>query len=538
MRAIAAFCLLLASADAAAIDTILHNGKLWTGNPAQPSATAIAIDDGRIVAVGDDASILKIATGDTRRIDLKGRRVVPGINDAHTHLTTGLHSIDLKIDRSGGSDAVRQAIAGQPKTGDHWITADIGMDVLADPSMRRRQLDALQPERPVVLTGWTGHGALLNSAALHAMGLSPARVPAGGWLGRDAHGDADGRVYEYAQWSARTQLPPRPDRLREVIAADSTMLLKLGITSIQNMAIGTPLPAFIDAWQDTRTPLRLRAIRTPLALQPGEAPEHLDLSARDPARPAITVSGTKWILDGTPMERGAAMRPAYPDGSHGRLNFSQREIEALLREIFTRGDQALLHVSGDATLATVLDAMQAVGSADAWRAMRPRIEHGEGLAPDLVERARNFGIVLVQNPSHFMLPPAESAFMQAHDLQPLAGVLADGIPLALGSDGPPSPWLNMMFAVAPASRPEQALTREQALRAYTSGSAYAEFSEHEKGKLARGYLADMAVLSQDVLDDAVPLQALPGTTSLLTMINGEVAWRDPAFQSTPQVTAP
>jgi len=100
------------------------------------------------------------------------------------------------------------------------------------------------------------------------------------------------------------------------------------------------------------------------------------------------------------------------------------------------------------------------------------------------------------------------------------------------------PWLNMMFAVAPASRPEQALTREQALRAYTSGSAYAEFSEHEKGKLARGYLADMAVLSQDVLDDAVPLQALPGTTSLLTMINGEVAWRDPAFQSTPQVTAP
>ena len=530
MRTITAFCLLLAAAaDAAAIDTILHNGKLWTGDAARPAATAIAIDDGRIVAVGSDTEILARATADTQRIDLKGRRVVPGINDAHTHVTTGLRAIDLKIDRSGGSAAVRKAIAEQPKTGDRWITADIGMDVLADPSMRRRQLDALQPERPVVLTGWTGHGALLNSAALQAMGLSAERVPAGGWLGRDARGEADGRVYEYAQWSPRTQLPPRPDRLREVIAEDAATFLKLGITSIQNMAIGTPLPDFIAAWQDTRTPLRLRAIRTPLAKQPGGAPDDLGLPARDSARPAITVSGTKWILDGTPMERGAAMRPAYPDGSHGRLNFSQREIEALLRETFARRDQPLLHVSGDATLAAVLEAMQSIGDAEAWRKLRPRIEHGEGLTPDLVGRARAFGIVLVQNPSHFMMPPPEAAFMQAHAMQPLASMLAHGIPLALGSDGPPSPWLNMMFAVAPMSRPDQALTREQVLQAYTAGSAFAEFTEAQKGKLAPGYLADLAVLSQDVLDPALPVQALPGTGSVLTMIGGEIAWRDPAF---------
>ncbi|HWS79082.1 MAG TPA: amidohydrolase family protein, partial [Thermomonas sp.] len=423
----------------------------------------------------------------------------------------------------------RKALAGQPKTGDRWITADIGMDVLADPSMRRRQLDALQPERPVVLSGWTGHGALLNSTALAAMGLSPERVPPGGWLGRDARGEADGRVYEYAQWSPRTRLPPRPDRLREVIATGSGELLKLGVTSIQNMAIGTSLPDFIAAWQNVGTPLRVRAIRTPLARQPGAAPDHLDLPIRDPARPAVTVSGTKWILDGTPMERGAAMHPAYPDGSHGRLNFSRVEIEALLRESFNRGDQPLLHVSGDATLATVLDAMQSVAAAEAWRALRPRIEHGEGLAPDLVGRARAFGIVLVQNPSHFMLRPPESAFMQAHALQPLASVLKDGIPLALGSDGPPSPWLNMMFAIGPVSRPDQALSREQVLQAYTSGSAFAEFTEGEKGKLAPGYLADLAVLSQDVLDDTLPAQALPATSSLLTMIGGKIAWRDPAF---------
>ena len=531
MRVLIASCLLLASADAAAVDTILHNGKVWTGDAAMPATTALAIDDGRIVAVGDDAAILELATADTRRIDLKGRRVVPGINDAHTHVTVGLPSINLGFGPgNGGSAAVRAAIAAQPQSGERWITADIDMDALHDPTLRRAGLDALQPARPELLTGWTGHGMLVNTAGQRALGLALDDVPPGGWLGRDASGAFDGRVYEYAQWAPRARLPARPQRLREVIAGKSAALLKFGVTSIQNMAIGTSLPDFIAAWQDVGTPLRVRMIRTPLGLQPGSAPAHLDLPMHDPARPVVTLSGTKWILDGTPMERGAAMRPAYPDGSHGRLNFSRREIEALLRETFTRGDQVLLHVSGDATLATVLDAMQAVATADAWHPLRPRIEHGEGLAPDLVERARAFGIVLVQNPSHFMLPPPESAFMQAHALQPLASVLEAGIPLALGSDGPPSPWLNMLFATAPASRPDQRLTREQALRAYTHGSAFAEFTERDKGRLAPGYLADLAVLSQDVLDEAaVPPQALPATSSVLTLVAGEVAWRDPAF---------
>ncbi|MFC7301569.1 amidohydrolase [Cognatiluteimonas weifangensis] len=529
MRRLFASFLLFASAQAACVDLVLHNGKLWTGDEAQPVASAIAIDDGRIVAVGDDARILQLAGADTRRIDLQGRRVVPGINDAHTHVTVGLASLDLKVDRAGGSAAVRAALAAQPRDGDRWLTADIGMDVLADPAMRRRQLDALHPTRPVLLTGWTGHGALLNSAALQALGLSPARVPPGGWLGRDAAGDADGRVYEYAQWSPRTQLPPRPQRLRQVIADETAMLLKLGVTSIQNMAIGTSIPDFIAAWRDSGTPLRVRVIRTPLATAPGQPPADLELPRVDPAHPAITVSGTKWILDGTPMEHGAAMRHAYADGSHGRLNFSQAEIAALLSEIFARGDQPLLHVSGDATLAAVLDAMQAVAAPAAWQALRPRIEHGEGLAPDLMLRARAFGIVLVQNPSHFMLPAAESAYMQAHALQPLAAVAAAGIPLALGSDGPPSPWLNMLFASHPVSRPDQTLSREQVLRAYTAGSAFAEFAEGHKGRLAPGYAADLAVLSQDVLDPSLPADALPATTSLLTLVAGAVAWRDPGF---------
>ncbi|UWX04320.1 amidohydrolase family protein [Pseudoxanthomonas sp. NC8] len=175
---------MFAAADAAAVDTILHNGRIWTGDPAQPAAAAIAIDDGRIVAIGADVAILRLATDDSQRIDLKGRRVVPGINDAHTHITLGLPSVDIELPRDAGSAQVREAIAALPTTGDGWITADIGMDVLRDPAMRRGLLDALQPQRPVLLTGWTGHGMLVNSAAQRAPDWRWTTCPpAAGWAG-------------------------------------------------------------------------------------------------------------------------------------------------------------------------------------------------------------------------------------------------------------------------------------------------------------------------------------------------------------------
>ena len=219
------------------------------------------------------------------------------------------------------------------------------------------------------------------------------------------------------------------------------------------------------------------------------------------------------------------MRTPYPGTqASGRLNFSRAEIEGLLREIVDRGDQALLHVAGDATAEAVLDAMAAIAPAGQWRPRRLRFEHGDGLHADLLARAREYGVVVVQNPSHFTV--ATPFISQSL----LSGLLDAGIPLALGSDGPPSPWLNMMWARQLPAAPAQALSREQVLRAYTAGSAYAEFAEDTKGRLAPGYAADLAVLSQDVLDEAIPDEALPATTSLLTVIGGEIAWRDPAFR--------
>src|SRR3546814_6375240 len=168
--------------------------------------------------------------------------------------------------------------------------------------------------------------------------------------------------------------------------------------------------------------------------------------------------------------------------------------------------------------------MTGVGPGEAGGRRRLRFEPGDGMRADLRARGCDDGVIVLQNPSHLTI----ASPFTAESL--LSGLLDACIPLALGSDGPANPWLNMMWALQLPAAPAQALTREQVLRAYTAGSAYAEFAEDTKGRLAPGYVADLAVLSQDVLDETVPVDALPATTSLLTIIGGEVAWHDPAFQ--------
>ena len=154
-----------------------------------------------------------------------------------------------------------------------------------------------------------------------------------------------------------------------------------------------------------------------------------------------------------------------------------------------------------------------------------RIEHGDGLTPDLIPRARELGVVVVQNPTHLASPESISKTFgadRAAELQPLHSLLDAGIPLALGSDGPTNPYLNIMLAANDPGRSKEALTREQAVIAYTQGSAYAEFTEKDKGTLEPGKLADLAVLSQDIFH--FQLNELPKTESVLTLVGGKVVY--------------
>jgi predicted amidohydrolase YtcJ len=204
------------------------------------------------------------------------------------------------------------------------------------------------------------------------------------------------------------------------------------------------------------------------------------------------------------------------------LEFPEGEYRAMLQESIKNNDQLLLHVSGNLSVATILDAIDAAGGKRVWDGRRLRFEHGDGIFSDQLARIQQDGIIVVQNPLHLApaFPPGVVAFEKA---QPLKSVLAAGIPLALGSDGPTNPYLDIMFAANPGNRPSEAITREQAVTAYTLTSAYAEFQEKEKGTIQPGKLADIAVLSQDIF--TVPAEELPKTVSVLTLVGGKVVYK-------------
>jgi predicted amidohydrolase YtcJ len=207
-------------------------------------------------------------------------------------------------------------------------------------------------------------------------------------------------------------------------------------------------------------------------------------------------------------------------GNFGML-FSESELTAILRETRHDNDPLMLHVSGYPAASTMLKVLQSNGGSAVWSTRRVRFEHGDGLYPDLIPSAKALGIVVVQNPTHLAAGSVLPGLVLTK-AQPLRSLLDAGIPVALGSDGPMNPYLNIMLASIHPDRPAEAITREQAVIAYTRGSAYAEFAEKEKGSLEPGMLADLAVLSQDIF--TTPLPGLPKTESVLTLVGGKVVY--------------
>jgi len=524
-----------ATASAEAPDLILAGGKVFTADPARPWAEALAIAGDRIVAVGSSAEVRPLAGPATRVIELQKRVVVPGFNDAHTHVGGGLGpavSLGLRSNDPALADVLKALTAEAARApAGTWLRGEIGVRVLDDPAATRATLDLITPSHPVLLTGWTGHGGLLNTAALRALGVADDEPdPRGGWFGRvRGTSQVSGIAHEYALFRLERRLGERVPRADAAANVRHYVqeALKLGITSVQDMGTSVTAPALADLLREAGGPLRWRVMR--FSVEPPSADDAAEGKGRDD-KDGVVVWGRKWILDGTPVERLAATRRPYADRPAwtGRLDFSTEEIRAAVERARRDREPLMLHVVGDAAVAAALSALEATGGPEVWRPLRPRFEHGDGLAPDLVARAAALGVIVVQNPSHLTLPEimfARFGYENMAGFQPLKSLLAAGVPLALGSDGPPSPFLNILFAVTHPTNRREALTREQAVTAYTRGSAFAEFAETEKGTLAPGMLADLAVLSQDIF--TVEEGRLPETSSALTIIGGRVVYDAP-----------
>jgi hypothetical protein len=296
---------------------------------------------------------------------------------------------------------------------------------------------------------------------------------------------------------------------------------------------GAPPARFISLLEKVQTPIRVRVMRVSPTTPAGrDAKDGLGLP-RNPS-PMITVSGTKWLLDGVPLENTFLPRKAGPGAGRASLedgvlqlglSLPQPEIAAILQETLESKDQLLVHVSGTLSVAAMLDAMEASGGEKVWSGKRLRFEHGDGVLADMLPRMKKLGIIDVQNPTHLgMISVMPELFhgKPFEKTQPLKSFLDAGIPLALGSDGPLNPYLNIMLASLHPDRPSEAITREQAVIAYTLTSAYAEFAEKEKGSLEPGKLADLAVLSQDIF--TIPPPEMPKTLSVLTIVGGKIAF--------------
>jgi predicted amidohydrolase YtcJ len=515
-------------------DLVLLNGKIFTSDSAHPRAEALAIRGDRISAVGASNQIRALMGPQTKQIDLGGRLVVPGFNDAHIHL--GVHPADLdyldfkSLDPSWAevSSAISAAVQKDPKS--TLIKGDIGATVFNGPEATRSALDKLAPDHPVMLESFTGHAEFVNSAALTKLGITDGqRDPAGGKYERSADGRLNGAVREYAVLQLNRNLANLATDAEGITELRRTFLraTRFGITSMQDMSSAMSPDRAVALLQKVPTTIRVRVIRMALTTPQGRDTAEGQSLLKTAASPLIEVNGTKWMLDGTPIELTFAPRqtqsPGTPPSDHSfsdlGLTFPRGEIKAMLRESLKNDDQLLIHVAGYPAAAAILDAMESMGGKRVWAGRRLRFEHGDGLFPDLVPRAKELGIVVVQNPSHFDLGLGHELLQQA---QPLKSLLDAGVPVALGSDGLMNPFVNIMLACSHPNRRSEAITIEQAVIAYTLTSAYAEFAEKDKGSLEPGKLADLAVLSQDILQ--IPLQDLPKTESVLTMVGGKIVY--------------
>lgn len=499
----------------AAPSIVILGGKIFTNDPARPFAQALAIEGNKIVAVGTDDQIQALALGgegSTRRIHVGGAVVIPGINDAHTHPGVGPIGVGIGTDRDSTKAnlvaGLTAAIDEAPP--DVWFVGEVGRAIMLDETVNRALLDQLAPNRKVLLRSFVGHGTIVSSSALKAAGIADnVTDPPGGRYGRNPDGTLNGRVFEYAEYALNRKIARMtavPGDLVTALQDFSNQALRFGITSIQAMPFDVDDVAFTEALAQAGIPLRVRHISVPLSLPTVTTPPR-------------GTNGVKWVLDGTPLEKGAAVRTPYPDGGgSGTVNFTS--LAPLINAGIASRQQLLFHASGDRAIATLLKAMAATPSVN-WPSLRPRIEHADGLHPDLDAQAKSLGVVAVLNPSHFEARPLfpQGRFMRAKSL------LAIPIRVALGSDGPLNPYLNILLATNRPDLPSEALSREEAVAAYTLGSAFAEKAD-DKGVLAPGKLADLAVLSQDIFKCS-PEQLL-NTVSILTIINGKVVLDQPA----------
>lgn len=531
---------------------VITNADVRTMDPGRPRAEAVAVRDGRVLAVGRSADVTAAAGPDARSVDAGGRTVVPGFIDPHNHLLStaeSLASVDARYPGvAGGADLVARIAAEAARTpAGQWIRA-FGMDDAKYPDGRptRRLLDEATTEHPVIVYHVSGHHAVVNSAALRWRGIGEdVTDPAGGSFVRDEGGRLTGMVLDAAMErllpvavdigchgpNFHTDLPC--EQLLGWLEAAGPVYLSAGVTTVCDPQVSARELRVYRAARAAGT-LPVRTVGMPLS-------HDLDrLTAIGLAGPfgddRLRIGAMKFYSDGTLL--GGTALFSTPYGEHGEFAGSSyhdpEQLTDLVRRAAEQGWQVAIHTQGDRAMAHTLAAIRAAVHV-AGEGVRPRVEHCGYPTPAQVREFADHGVIPVNQPN--FLYDSGTDFLRrlgperAHRLQPMREELEAGLRPVLSSDSFVSslrPMETVANAVLRRTREggdigaAQAMTVDEALRAHTADAAYALGLEDRIGTLAPGYLADVAVLDADLR--VTGRDALRGVDAWLTVLDGRVAF--------------
>jgi predicted amidohydrolase YtcJ len=563
LRLIAAgACLLIALAQAqtkTAADAIVLNGRIYTVNEKQPWAEAVAIRDAKIVAVGSAAEIEAYRGSSTKVIDAKGQLVLPGFEDCHIHFMDGSLGL-LQVDLNGAKTVaeiqkrVKEYAASHPTqpwiTGMGWTYPTFGPSALPN----KKILDDVVPDRPVYLVAFDGHSSWANGKALALAGITKQTPdPPNGKIVRDANGEATGALKESAG-NVIANLMPKPTReerlaaLRKGIHAAN----KFGLTRVQSAGQDFD---YLDLYDELRRKgeLTLRFYVAYFLNPPELRPE--DLEKIEQARKTyhdewIAGGVVKTMLDGVVEAHTAAMLTPYSDDPSqiGKMFWDPPKYTAAVAELDRRGLQIFTHAIGEKAVRTALDAYEEAARTNHTHDARPRIEHIETISAEDIPRFGKLGVIASVQPLH-LYPDEDTLDIWARNAGPeraqrawsFHSIEAGGGRLAFGSDWPVvtmNPWTGMQTGITRKTSegkpeggfvPKEAVSLEDAIKAYTLGAAFAGRREQQEGSLEAGKLADLIVINQDLFK--IPPSDIGKTEVLLTMVGGKVVYESPEWKT-------
>ena len=530
-------------------EVLFINGNIYPNVPLAPGTPrpqAIAVRDGRIVALGSNEEILKLKHGTTEVVDLGGHFVMPGFNDAHVHLASGgleLLEVDLVGVKSLAEMQQRIAEHARSVPPHDWLIGR-GWDHTLWPGQKlpaRQDIDAVTGSHPAIFTRVDGHIAVANTTALREAGiLANVPNPHGGEIDRDANGEATGIVRETAKDLILAKVPkPSLATRRHGVELALANAARWGITSLQDFSDWEDFLVYEELEKQGKLTVRISEwlpFLQPLELLDNHRSHH-------PAEDLMLHTAMlKGFMDGSLGSRTAALNAPYSDdpGNKGLPQYEQATLNKMAVERSAAGFQLGFHAIGDAAAQMALDAFAEV-QRDARenhreRDFRFRIEHDQVIDPNQFDQFRSLGAIASVQPCHLLTDMnwvvARIGPQRAKTSYPWATFLKYGVPLAFGTDYPVEPINPFRGIYAAITRkneagtkefyPEQKITLEQAIAAYTTGSAYAQYAEKDKGTLALGMLADFVVLDRDLTK--IPPAEILKTHVLRTVVGGKTVY--------------